>query len=338
MSLALMAVKNTCKRKDGSLLVEVVQVSNLDVKPRSGMYCILGTTSPYRDPPKTRKHDNGKRLQEKKGDVRLERTKVLEEPVKTAIWREEFSFNFQDLTIPNFFHLELWQTRKMSKDKLFGYIEIPISGSFISDGWVSQWCPMDGSKILNIEAHLKFKLEPPFQGFEKISLSKEQFTDIPSFIFESFWVPRYLKELSLQECGLESVTENIVNLNHLEYINLSRNNIAKLPDFLGSMNNLEIFDLSYNQLSELPPSIKDLKKLQELNLIENKFTSFPDVLLEMYASEKGIIRITTEGRHLEPTETQLLGYIKKNEEQNVLALADSLLTTELEEEVQEETG
>ena len=61
----------------------------------------------------------------------------------------------------------------------------------------------------------------------------------------------------------------IWNNSRLTYLNLSSENIVKLPDNFGDLENLVYLNLDYNQLTVIPESISDLINLEELRLSNN---------------------------------------------------------------------
>ena len=58
---------------------------------------------------------------------------------------------------------------------------------------------------------------------ETITLNSENIEEIPKFVFSSFWLPRILKNLSLQSCKIKEIPEDISTLSVLEQLNLSGN-------------------------------------------------------------------------------------------------------------------
>ncbi len=70
----------------------------------------------------------------------------------------------------------------------------------------------------------------------------------------------------------------IANLEHLQFLDLSENNLSdSLPEIFGSLRNLEVLNLSDNQLTgAVPYSVTALPKLKELRLNRNQLTVLPD--------------------------------------------------------------
>ena len=72
------------------------------------------------------------------------------------------------------------------------------------------------------------------------------------------WVYGELKTLSLLNLGLEVIPSSIGELENLESLILSYNNIISIPDEIGRLNNLKTLNLDWNQLTSLPNTICDL--------------------------------------------------------------------------------
>jgi Leucine-rich repeat (LRR) protein len=80
-------------------------------------------------------------------------------------------------------------------------------------------------------------------------------TPIKTFLLPLGYAAAPLRSLTLKDCGLERLPEEISMLGDLQELNLSGNNLSKLP-----------------------AAIVNLRKLKRLNLDQNKFTTFPDIL------------------------------------------------------------
>ena len=84
-----------------------------------------------------------------------------------------------------------------------------------------------------------------------------------------------LSELSLQNCGLESLPASIGNLKKLRILNLKNNNLKYLPESIVDLPWLTAINLDDNELLELPESIGRLRRMDELIVSNNKLKAFP---------------------------------------------------------------
>mmetsp|Transcript_2570 Transcript_2570/g.9148 ORF Transcript_2570/g.9148 Transcript_2570/m.9148 type:complete len:406 (-) Transcript_2570:89-1306(-) len=303
MSLGLLELQKTCKRTDGCLRVDLVKANNICPKARSGIYCIVAVTVPYSLDQKARRADKGKRLAERKHVEHFTKTRVIEESTVAPAWNESYEFYLQNLGTINFFHVEVWAKKKMSKDRFLGSLEVPISNSFIGTHPREDYYPLGGVDGAKGDVLLRLHLVPPATGIEKISLQKEDFPQIPAFIFDSFWVPRYLRELVLQDCGIEAVDENISNLSLLAVLNLRQNKIKSLPSSIGRLTGMQKFDMANNQLTEIPAEFANLQQLSYVDLIGNQIAAYPWPLCML--PDDCVVRITHNNRILAPSEDQL---------------------------------
>lgn len=83
-------------------------------------------------------------------------------------------------------------------------------------------------------------------------------TPLQSFLLPLGHTPAPIKSLTVKDCGLKLLPEEISMLWRLEEMNLSG-----------------------NQLTALPLSFIDLTQLKRLNLDGNKFSAFPDIIKKM---------------------------------------------------------
>jgi Leucine-rich repeat (LRR) protein len=73
-------------------------------------------------------------------------------------------------------------------------------------------------------------------------------------------------------------TEPLGKLLELEYINLGRNRISKLPMCIGAFKSLRYLSADWNSLVELPDSIGDLLMLEEISVAFNKLEKLPTTM------------------------------------------------------------
>ena len=101
-------------------------------------------------------------------------------------------------------------------------------------------------------------------SLKELNLSCNKLNQIP---YVSNW-SRYLSVLDLSENLLENLElPNDILAPSLHTLNLSRNNLIKLPACIGSFTNLRCFDISHNPyILSLPPEMGELSNLEELNV------------------------------------------------------------------------
>ena len=194
--------------------------------------------------------------------------------------------NVKDLTTINFLQVECWAAHKLSQDSLIGMVEIPISNSYIQDSVI---CDLSMTHIhhpdkVTGDIRLKIKLDPASPGLETISINGETLRKVPDFIFQSFWIPRYLKELNLMQCEISVLPEQLTMLSVVERINFSRNLITHLPAFLEGMKTIHELDFSSNLLCALPPFLLNLPRLQILNVVDNPLSCISPAFLDAIPS------------------------------------------------------
>ena len=127
-----------------------------------------------------------------------------------------------------------------------------------------------------------------------------------------------LRNLTLTDCGLTSIPEEIGQLTLLEELNLDSNRITQLPEalaqlknlkvlrlngnpliqlpsFIGQLKHLEVLDLSQCGLLSLPESLSDLSQLNELLLKKNPFNELPSTVLQI---PKKVVKIELRNQAL----------------------------------------
>ena len=77
---------------------------------------------------------------------------------------------------------------------------------------------------------------------------------------------------------LEDFPEIICKLKNLEGLDLSHNDITKIPNSIGQLKRLKKLSLSHNKLKTLPENMGNLKKLTKLYLSNNKIRSYPEAI------------------------------------------------------------
>jgi Leucine-rich repeat (LRR) protein len=85
-------------------------------------------------------------------------------------------------------------------------------------------------------------------------------TPLKQFLLPLGYAMAPLKSLTIKDCGLE-----------------------KLPEEISMLNELNEMNLSGNKLTQIPASFEDLIHLKRLNLDHNSFTHFPDVVKKVPA-------------------------------------------------------
>ncbi len=92
--------------------------------------------------------------------------------------------------------------------------------------------------------------------------------------------------LSLYNCRLESIPQEIFNLEAIKTLYLRRNCIKILPSMIGFLNNIEELILSINEIETVPQSIGLLNELKVLMLDSNKIRSLPETICSLKKLEK----------------------------------------------------
>ena len=85
----------------------------------------------------------------------------------------------------------------------------------------------------------------------------------------------HLTVLNLSHNEITKIPDSLFGFIHLRLLDLSFNKIENVPSFISLFPDLRKMDLSHNQISKIPSSLNNLKKLEKLNLSHNKISHLP---------------------------------------------------------------
>jgi len=91
----------------------------------------------------------------------------------------------------------------------------------------------------------------------------------------------YLNFLDLSDNNLERLPEWIQELKTLKDLRLNNNILTQIPEWIGNLKELEVLSLIGNRITSLPQSLANLKRLKTLRLDNNHIKTFPLVLNEL---------------------------------------------------------
>lgn len=155
------------------------------------------------------------------------------------------------------------------------------------------------------------------------------------YSFMSFTLQRMpyytLQELYLQDNNIHKLPNEIVHLNKLTILNVSKNNLKQLPEEIGQLQQLTTLNISYNKSLEKLP--KSLGYAQQLNIldIDGLNLSYPPrdildggtiVIIAFLANESGIeyapedsVSETDAARNISTDDMQIAYHNKNNDVQ-----------------------
>lgn len=88
------------------------------------------------------------------------------------------------------------------------------------------------------------------------------------------------KIADLHGLKLDNWPEELFNLDYIEQLYISQNNLKTIPKDILKLKNLRYLNISNNRLSEIPEYFINMPKLSKLFLSDNCFSTFPTVLLK----------------------------------------------------------
>lgn len=110
----------------------------------------------------------------------------------------------------------------------------------------------------------------PYSKLSDLDLSDNLMKAIPDALLQESLI-----SLNLSNNEIVKIPESIGRLSKIRELNLSFNNITEIPESIGLLTNLRKLDLSGNQIVDLPKGISKLDKLTHLNLNGNPIGDVP---------------------------------------------------------------
>jgi Leucine-rich repeat (LRR) protein len=118
-----------------------------------------------------------------------------------------------------------------------------------------------------------------FPNLKSLKLRACNLGNIPDAVFKM----GQLRSLSLPDCRISLSEESVAGLaemEHLDYLDLSANNLERTPD-LSQMTNLATVLLNNTGITEIPHGLLEMDELDWVDLSENAITEVPSDILEL---------------------------------------------------------
>lgn len=130
---------------------------------------------------------------------------------------------------------------------------------------------MNNLSTTNQNAKLVLNKSKNLLNITKNLLAKQE----SSQIVEDNWIERLWKWANENNIPDYKIPRNKEKLLSLEFLDLNRQQISKIPSEIGNLSNLKKINFTYNYLTSLPKEIAQLNNLEELSVSNNKLTSLP---------------------------------------------------------------
>eukprot|EP00127_Corallochytrium_limacisporum_P004728 Clim_evm82s172 gene=Clim_evmTU82s172 len=133
-------------------------------------------------------------------------------------------------------------------------------------------------ELANQDSHIDFSSTDngwwEKHDLHKLDVSRNQLQTLPENLHEL----ESLVKLILRDNEIRLLPESLCKLPNLEVLILTRNKLCKLPEFLGLLVTLKVLQIDANELLELPISVGELVHMEQLYLQRNSLTTLPSSL------------------------------------------------------------
>jgi len=102
--------------------------------------------------------------------------------------------------------------------------------------------------------------------------NEEDSKEIPESIFSL----SNLKNLTIANSAITSISEGLTNLKNLRYLDLQFNEITVIPSNIELFKNLDTLYLNHNKIKVFPEELTNCEKLEDLNLNVNEIKELPE--------------------------------------------------------------
>jgi Leucine-rich repeat (LRR) protein len=110
------------------------------------------------------------------------------------------------------------------------------------------------------------------------TLSDRELTEVPPSLFNTLILGvGYIRGVMLSRNRIQEIPRKLCKcMRWLSRIDMSNNEVSKLPENIHLMSNLKDLNLDHNRLEVLPANLMKLQGLERLNLSSNWFSKLPD--------------------------------------------------------------
>lgn len=130
-----------------------------------------------------------------------------------------------------------------------------------------------GAKFDSIPSHIAY--------LNRLKTLKVSSTNDSLFLPASLKYIKSLKDLTIENCILDSFPKEVFKIPNLSYLNLTNVNLFKVSKHFERMHQLEVLVLDANKLNELPYQIYLAKNLRLLSVKNNLLKKLPDSISQL---------------------------------------------------------
>ncbi|MBL7934118.1 MAG: leucine-rich repeat domain-containing protein [Bacteroidia bacterium] len=111
-----------------------------------------------------------------------------------------------------------------------------------------------------------------------------------------------LKDISIENCVMDSFPKQLFNVPGLNYLNLSNTNTAYLSKHFERFKDLEVLVIENNPINKIPFEIYKARKLRLISFRGNKLTKIPDSISQL----EHLSLLDLRGNPIDPSEIEVI--------------------------------
>jgi len=215
-------------------------------------------------------------------------SKSIEKKIKLDSNLDSDNTEFTELTAMNYNYCDFIDKKNKPKDS-FGWVEMKKKSEKIKGINIDKYWKLNTLNIFDIPSNSFTQYIYNFINLEKLVINGIKLSKLPDFTMfcnlkhldltnsnvgklvqvQKLQIPKTLEFLSMCNCSLSSIPEEVYALTNLIELYFINNSIKKITSGIGFLKQLKFLNLANNNISEISPYFAKLEKLECLSFNNN---------------------------------------------------------------------